>query len=223
MRYSMRLPSRQGGRRRAVDPEGEPGRRDPGEVAGVREEGEDLLEGRRDLLRLVERVHRPASLAESVREAARLSRNGRSRAGAGGRRGAASRRCAGPGVARDDEGDGVDDGADRRRGRRESRPRPSTCRGGSPSMSIRSAGFGAPTAIVRSSDDLDFVARLHERDLVEPEDACRAATPSVSFCGDDGLDRLGDLVDRQAEAERDDRGGLREADVAELLRGDAGA
>ena len=45
--------------------------------------------------------------------------------------------------------------------------------------------------------------------------------PSVSRDGDDGLDRFGDLVDRQPEPERDDGRRLRQADVAELPRSHA--
>ena len=47
--------------------------------------------------------------------------------------------------------------------------------------------------------------------------ACRHAVGLLS--GEDGFDRLGDLVDRKTETERNDRRRLGEADVPELLRG----
>ena len=67
---------------------------------------------------------------------------------------------------------------------------------------------------------LDLVSGLHDRDLVKAQDSAGRDAVSLGLC-ENGLDRLGDLVDGQAEPERDDRRGLREPDVAQLLRGDA--
>ena len=83
-------------------------------------------------------------------------------------------------------------------------------------MSMRSAGDAAPDGHRQVERDQHVVAGLNERDLVETEHAARFHTVGLDF-GDDRLDRLGDLVDRQAEAEGDDGRRFGQSDVAELL------
>src|SRR5215813_9835157 len=120
----------------------------------------------------------------------------------------------------DDEGDRVDDAADRR------------------AVAVEAAGddevdgrVALDLDSVRRAFDADghreierhadLVARLDDRNLVEPEHVARRHAVGLDL-RENGLDCLLDRVDRESQPQRDQRRRFGEADVAELLRRDAG-